>query len=150
MKLLMRKDATGWHGAIPAHDESWSQIKNGDYNFVITRPRNIKFHRKFFALLTVALDMQDQFQTMDTFLDAIKICAGEFEAHQIRLPKIEEELDGQRFVVLKPKSISFAKMDQTAFDAFYSRVIDALITNFCPGSTAEEMDRAAMEYLRFA
>jgi len=150
LKLFIVKDGLGLHGETPEMDEQFKGLKRGNYLFEITRPRNYQFHKKLFALLRMALDMQDQFQTMETFRDAVLISAGEFDLHQIRLPKIEEELDGKKIMVLKPKSISFAKMDQTAFDALYSRVIDALIANFCPGATPEEMDKAANEYLRFA
>lgn len=165
MKLHLEKTPFGLAGMTPGDQTAIDDLKKGTYAAELKQPRNIKFHRKFFSLAHVAHDMQDQYKTFDSFLDAIKIAAGEFDVVQVKIPDFEKEMnawggitihhlhdrkEGTNFVVLKPKSISFSKMDETIFESFYSRVIDALITNFCPGSTPNEMDEAARKYLNYA
>lgn len=148
MKLTLEKTHYGLVGAIPADQASIDNLPLGTYTAEIRRPRNVQFHRKFFSLLNLAFDMQDEFKTLDTFLDALKIYSGHFDTVKIKLPPEpnEEELD---CLLLKPRSISFSKMTEPDFEAFYSRCVDVLIQKFCPGKTPEEMDEAAKKYLQY-
>lgn len=96
----------------------------------ITVPRNIQHHRKFFALLQAVLPHQETYATLDALTAAMKVATGHGET--VKLP------DGR--LVLVPGSISFAKMDQKAFEAFYDRAVDIILTRILPG-----IDRADIE-----
>ncbi|MCR9214801.1 MAG: DUF1367 family protein [Proteobacteria bacterium] len=97
---------------------------------VISQPRNVKHHKKFFALLGIVLENQDHFQTTDELLYAIKLRLGYVKPIQIR---------GE--IGYMPKSISFAKMDQRQFTEFYERVLDFIVQDVIPGMDAADLER---------
>jgi hypothetical protein len=88
----------------------------------ITQPRNLKHHRMWFALLKATLDAQDYFRTLDELHDAIKLAIGHSEERRT--------IAGDTYFM--PRSISFAKMDQTAFSAFFDRAVELVITKVIP------------------
>ena len=94
-----------------------------------TRPRNLGHHRKFFALLDVVFEAQSRFATKDDLLDALKIALGHYTIWRV----------GSR-EILRPKSISFAAMDQDAFEQFYDSAVALIIEKVLPG-----VDRADLE-----
>lgn len=103
----------------------------------ITRPRNVKFHRLFFALLKLVYDAQSRYPTMDHLLDAIKIGIGHYDT--LELP------DGH--VVVKPRSISFAKMDERGFRQFYDAVVKFVVTVIIPGADSAELEQQVLEII---
>ena len=70
-----------------------------------------------------------RYATLDHLLDAIKIGVGHYESYY--LP------DGRELV--KPKSISFASMDQSNFRQFYDRVIELICTRILPNTDSEQL-----------
>ena len=58
-------------------------------------------------------------------------------------------LDGSAKV--EPKSISFAKMDQSEFDKLYSKTIDLFVEKIYgrENMTPEQMDKLVEDFLRF-
>jgi len=74
----------------------------------ITRPRNLKFHRKYFALLGTAQQMVDDDYTAEQFRAVCIAGAG-----------YGEYVESDVGVVFVPKSISFAAMDDTVFERLY-------------------------------
>lgn len=100
------------------------------------RARNGKHHRLFFALMTLVYqnlpeDSAALYRNVDQFVSAVKIAAGHYD-----------ELTTPGGTVHKiPKSISFARMDQTAFDQFYDSVCELIINHFLPGVTSEDLKR---------
>jgi len=79
----------------------------------IKQPRNIRFHRKFFALLSVARDMADTEYNAEQFRAYVTAGAG----------YCEFITDKEGGVVAVPKSISFASMDDDEFERLYSDVL---------------------------
>jgi hypothetical protein len=77
----------------------------------VTSPRNIKFHRMFFGMLQEAFKNQDQYTPFERFVDVIKL--GIHHVDVIIMPN--------GFTTYKPKSISFAKMDNEAFSEFFDK-----------------------------
>jgi hypothetical protein len=91
-----------------------AKIKSGEtYKFVITKPRNIKFHRKYFALLNLVFDNQDKFDNQEDMRLYLQMKAGFYK-------RIET---GTGSMIL-PVSISFGKMDEFEFSEVYNRVMD--------------------------
>lgn len=74
----------------------------------ISQPRNIRFHRKYFALIGTALQMVDADYTMEQFRALCIAGAGYCDFVQ-----------GAEGLVAVPRSMSFAAMDETEFDRLY-------------------------------
>ena len=94
-----------------------------------SRPRNYKFHKRYFALLKAGLELQDFFDDLDTFRYWLTIKSGFFNT--IITPSGD--------TLLRPKSISFASMDEDEFKKLYSKTIDVIIENF--GVAKEDVER---------
>jgi hypothetical protein len=109
------------NGLVPIDDESVEAIKKikiGYDIFVEFKPRrNMKFHKKYFALLNAVLVNQRYYKTVDNLHEAIKYKAGYYETI---IP-----LRGESF--LKTNSISFSSMDNLEFERFYNLAIDECI-----------------------
>lgn len=100
------------------------------------RPRNIKHHRMFWALMTIVWDNMDheRYPSVEDLVAAIKISAG--LRTRIELPNGE--------VGFIPGSIAFHKMDQVEFGKFYDRVCDLIAKYFLPGVSTDDL-RAEVE-----
>lgn len=103
----------------------------------LIRPRNVQHHRKFFALLQIILENQDFYKSIDDLLDVCKLRIGHVRTVQTK--------DG---TVSIPESISFAAMDQDAFNAFYDRACNWVITEVIPGLAKKDLDAEVEEQLR--
>jgi hypothetical protein len=103
----------------------------------VKRPRNIQHHRKFFAMLQIVLQNQDHYRSIDDLLAVCKLRTGHVDVIQTK--------HGEERV---PKSISFAKMDQTAFDAFYDRAVAWVATEVIPGLQRADLDEEVAAELR--
>ena len=119
----------------PADNHSMSEMSNfkiGEtYKFKYSKPRNYKFHKKYFALLNLAFDNQDDYETLEHFRDAVTMQSGWYDSHM--------SLNGN--LVFKPKSISFAKMDDHEFNKMYSKTINVILKYIMPGSTRAEIEK---------
>ncbi len=107
-----------------------------------TKSRNVRHHRKFFAMLQMVVDnmpetMPNQYQDIDLLLDEIKFQLGYFEMHHT--------LGGKDYY--KVKSISFGKMDQVKFDEFYNRAVDVILKWFLKDISKEQFDKEVIEFL---
>lgn len=109
------------NGLLPITDDgvkAVQKIKIGDDVFMEWKPRrNMKFHRKYFALLNAVMLNQEHFKSVDNLHEAIKYRAGYYETIF--------GLNGESFI--KTKSISFHTMDWLEFESFYSEAIDVCI-----------------------
>lgn len=124
-KLLLQKRL----GALrPLDDSATEALRTFSEGEVISidmpkRPRNVNHHRLFFALLNLVFENTDgRFVSIDHLLTAVKIGTGHADLIALR--------DGTE--IWHPKSISFAKMDQTAFRQFWDKAIDWIIANVLP------------------
>lgn len=95
-----------------------------------TQPRNIRFHCKFFVMLQIILANQGHYKSMDDLLDVCKLCIG-----HVRVVKTRTHGE-----VRLPKSISFAKMDETEFSAFYNKAVDWMLSEVIPGLQRQHLD----------
>ncbi len=115
-------------------EEALRTIAQGEIVSVeVKRPRNIKHHRMYWALVTLVWQNMDgdRYPTAEDLHAAIKIAAG--LRTRIELPNGE--------VGFIPGSIAFHKMDQDAFSRFYDRVCDLIAKHFMPGVTSAELKR---------
>ncbi|KKL59225.1 hypothetical protein LCGC14_2217480 [marine sediment metagenome] len=132
-------------GALRPTDDSGTEAlqKIGDGELVKvswSRPRNIRFHRKFFAMLQIILANQEHYKSMDDLLDVCKLRIG-----HVRI--VETAKGIERF----PASISFANMDETEFSAFYDRAVDWVLREVLPGLQRQHLDaEVEAELVEFA
>ena len=99
-----------------------------------TKVRNGKFHRKYFAILRLISENSNPHITEEQALHFAKVASGCGEFVIVR---------GVEWFV--PGSISFAAMDQTAFDEFVKRSIPPVVTRFMNGTAPEAVIAEAME-----
>ena len=135
MKLYVKNTLSG---LVPIFDSDLSGKKRlrlgEEYLADITRPRNYRFHKKFFALLNLGLANTEVDMPFDVYRKWVTMRAGFY--------KVYETPKGQ---IYEPESISFANMDEDAFQEVYSRVVDVIIKDL--GVTAEEIEGEIMNFI---
>ena len=130
-KILVAKK----NGVLVAGDpwaaEAIDEMKSGEFFMVtLTQPRNVKFHRKFFAFLNLIFQNQSKYVQLEDLLEAMKECVG--HGHYV------DRLDG-RGNFFKSKSISFAKMDEPKFRKFYDAFVSVVVTHIMPGIDKDDL-----------
>ncbi len=143
MKLLVVNTP---RGLVPLGDDDYEEkkkLKLGQtYSVEVKVVRNVDFHRKYFALIAYAWEFLDEreterFKDKENFRKYIEIAAGHCEV--IFHPRLQE------FVEI-PKSIAFAKMDNTAFSDLYGRVKDVIFSIIGDRVTQEEFERLLIDF----
>jgi hypothetical protein len=130
--------------------EKLAAIANGEtIRADIKRPRNIKFHRRYFALLDVLFDIFEPAATehkgkpvmkhRERFRHDIAIATGHYE--------LVVNIKGE--VRAEAKSISFAAMDDIEFAALYSSTINYGLLHIAKGKTREELENWTTAILSF-
>lgn len=149
-EIMLVKNAQG--GFFPADsfaEQSLEKIKVGtQVRCEITRVRNAKFHRKFFALLNTTFEMWEPLEIewngvqaekdFDTFREQVTILAGYHD--------VVVTLKGDARV--RAKSISFGKMDDIEFEKVYSNVFAVcwkLLMKQSDKWSAQELERVINE-----
>jgi len=132
--VYMMKGADGaFHMTDQQSKEHGESLKVGEtYKFVCTKPRNYKFHKKYFLLLIMAYNNQEKYDTFEHFRDAVTMQAGWYET-------IISVRTGEPMYI--PKSISFAKMDEIQFTKLYSNTLNVILKYFMQGTTQDELER---------
>jgi len=107
-----------------ANDSDFEKSKklkaNEMFKCVVTKPRNLKFHKKFFSLINMVFHNQDIFQDIDQLRKELTKAAGYYVQY----------VNHRGVMVYEAKSISFAKMDNTEFEELYSKFIDTVVLIF--------------------
>lgn len=85
--------------------------------YTFSRPRNYKFHKKFFALINLVYENQEVYNNREHMRKDLTVCAGFYD--------LRHDLNGLE--IQEPKSISFASMDEIEFSEFYNRIIDEVV-----------------------
>jgi len=85
--------------------------------FEWSKPRNLKFHKKFFALLNMVYENQEQYNNIEHLRKDLTISAGYYD--------LRFNIEGVE--VQEAKSISFASMDDLEFSDFYNRIVDVVV-----------------------
>lgn len=128
MKFLVKKH---FGKLIPVYNSDAeklmdAKLKEGEiYEVEIKRKRNYEFHKKYFSLMNLCFDNQDVFDDFDDLRDYLNCKSGFY----LRIPTPDGEM-------IKPKSISFSKMDDIEFENLYKKTIDSI----CKFIDIEEKD----------
>jgi len=85
--------------------------------FEWSKPRNLKFHKKFFALLNMVYENQEQYNNIEHLRKDLTISAGYYD--------LRYNIEGVE--VQEAKSISFASMDDVEFSELYNRIVDVVV-----------------------
>lgn len=137
------KTATGF-ALMPTHQSDLDAIKRLPTTPVrckITQPRNVQFHRKWWALVSYAYDCwepenQVGEKNLERFRKDLIILAGFYE----RVIRI----DGSTRI--EPKSIAFHNMSEDDFEELYQKTIDVIIKHVLRNYTGDEL-RAVIEQI---
>lgn len=149
--IYLIKTPTG--ALVPADAQSAEYLQKQKigqgFKASFTRARNIKFHRKFFALLHYAFDAWEPVEktykgkpiakNFDQFRADITILAG-YRETVVRI-------DGT--VRINPKSISFSSMDEDEFAELYSAVIDVLLRRIFIDQTRDDVENVVNNILAY-
>lgn len=106
---------------LRAADDSTAKVLRGlALGEVVTvthrQPRNLKFFRKWWAMVRRVYESCDNWPSAEVLNDLVCIAVGHCDLYVMQ--------DGRPYY--KPRSISFAEMDDTSFHQFYERGLDAL------------------------
>lgn len=118
MKIsLVKKLDNSFAIAYPSDYEKAKKIKVGEiFEYETKKPRNYLFHKKFFALINLVFDNQEAYTNIDDLRYDLTIESGFFTRRT--------NLQGDE--VKKPKSISFAKMDEREFNELYEAFLRSI------------------------
>lgn len=138
---------------MPMDDETLRELPlEREAKIEITFPRNLKFHKKFFALLHVIYDYMGEARRAELniwsekeLLNRLKIDLGLYTLFIVGPGSTLPE----GTPVYQPDSISFAKMDDTSFGKFYKGVIGVAIGKYVFGQNEASMMRAVDAVLSF-
>jgi len=141
-------------GIYPAGRETEEYVSKMKYGEQISadfhKRRNVKFHRKFFAMLNVAFDMW-QPGDLTTKYGVVEKNFNQFRSDLIILSGYYSQVfrtDGS--VKIKAKSISFSSMDEDEFEKVYSQVLDVVLQKICPTVPKEELEHSIDMAMGFA
>lgn len=130
-RVLCRRTVSG---LIPCDEQAQDELRRvpiGKPVLVeIKAARNPRQHRLCFAMLNVIAEA-GEFPSTDAALFALKIATGHVE--EIRMDK-----DGSD-VRLVPKSISYANMPKSEWDAWFETAIRVISERWLPKMSSEEL-----------
>lgn len=136
-KFLVKRKLKGLFPVESVGEEFIDGLSKEDLIWVeVSKPRNAGHHRKFFAMLKVIREATDYWPSEEVQLIHLKLAIGHVDF--TTLP------DGQTIVL--PKSISFAKMDQTQFETFYDKAL-AQLCELAGGIDSADVRQAVLEEL---
>lgn len=118
MQITLIKTLNGFKLAYNSDSDLAKKIPLNEpivYNW--TKPRNLKFHKKFFALLNLVFDNQEQYTSIEHLRKDLTVAAGFYD--------VRYNFEGVE--IHEAKSISFAKMDDNEFSEYYNRIVDVVV-----------------------
>ena len=135
MKQIYKRTLDGF---TPANDDAAGFFGRTKLGQLVTmdakQSRNLKFHRLFFAILKLISENSNPHISETAALHFAKLAAG--------VGEIVTDSRGEKHFI--PGSISFAKMDQQAFDAFVQSAIPPLVGRFMQGTAPDAVIAEAM------
>lgn len=159
MKITLQKYVT--EGAsygilVPADKESEQFVDKLILNDVITsdfvKPRNYRFHKKWFAIVKFAYEHWTPAKlespkwegvipekSFDRFRKDIIIMSGRYDAVY--------RVDGS--VRIEAKSISFAKMDEEEFIKLWDKTINVILEKILTNYTKDDLDKTVKKLETF-
>ena len=107
-----------------AYDSDYEKLKKikvaEPYEFEYKNVRNLKFHKKYFALINLLFQNQERYNNLDHLRKDLTIEAGYYD--------LRANIHGEE--VKEAKSISFASMDEDEFSEYYNAILDCIVKYF--------------------
>lgn len=129
MTALFRKELSGLRPVNSIASDKLAKLKLGDVVAVdVRKPRCLGHHRLYWALCQVVSDNMDGDYSAEVVSDVIKLRTGHVTVVKTR--------KGEVFL---PKSISFAALDQVAFNEFFDRAIKVVVADIIPGINSDAL-----------
>lgn len=130
-RLLLRRTLSGFIPDDEASAELVRKFKVGEtYKAEVTKPRNLKMHKRYWVLVTTVFQNCDQFASIDQCHQYLKLRAG-------HCTQVVSKATGEVFLV--PDSIAFDKMDDAAFMEFWQKITQVVCTEIIPGLNADDL-----------
>jgi hypothetical protein len=104
----------------------------------VRKPRNVKFHRKAFALLAIVHRHAD-YPSIEALRQSMTIGAGYVDM-------VINPMNGETSMI--PKSWSFSSMDDVEFADLYQSLVNVAL-KIVPGSTRDDWEQAEYEIAMF-
>ena len=119
MKLTIIKQLNGtFKVAYPSDYENAKKIPlNEPFEINYKKSRNYKFLQKFFVLVQMVYDNQEQYNNIHKLRSDLIIESGYFTEHVNFHGEVRKEAI----------SISYESMDEIEFNEFYARFVDAIV-----------------------
>lgn len=136
-EIAMRKGAAtaiGQVGLFPVNQmasEDLAAISKDEVLVTVRSPRNIKQHRKGWALAQKLAESCDWLHDREDAMDYLKI-----KARHVRYIK---EPSGN--VQIIPRSIAFASLSQSAFNRVFNRMVYVVCSEIIPGLKESDLRR---------
>jgi hypothetical protein len=138
MQLYLTRSVTGLSAADDEAVTCLRRIKVGQVvRADVVVPRNLRHHRKFFALLNLVWAATDQWESVEDLLIELKVRLG-----VVRDVVLRESGE----VVKVIGSISFGSMDQAEFDAFFEKSL-RLLAHMAGGIESDVLRREVLNNL---
>ncbi len=134
MILFMNK-GDGCLRPTRASQIEFDKLRQGECRVEIKRPRNVQFHKLFYALVQLLLNNQDYYKKPEQLVNFFKRNTGLYDVF----------MDHKGVEHIEYKSISFSSMDDIEFNDFYSACV--VLSIEIVGCTESELRN---EVLKFA
>ena len=123
------------HGLVPLYDEDYEEkkkLKIGEtYKAKVTKPRNIKFHRKFMALINLAFDNSKTVENARIAAEnneaAIPFTPDSYRKYCLIKSGFALIYQTSKGMFIEAESMSFDNMSEDRFADVYSKVLDFVI-----------------------
>ncbi len=117
--MFLTKQKNGTY--IPSYERDYEHSRKIAVGTEIraTKPRNVKFLRKAFALLNLGHDNQDKYDNIEVYRKIITIRAGYYTEVEDKKGKIH----------LIPDSLSFDNMNAEKFEKFFQAALDVIASD---------------------
>jgi len=130
VKCLIPSDMLG--------EEYLAQLSEGTFiKAKCTKPRNPKFHRLAFGLLSYVFKHQKLWPTFDHFLDVMKDATGHFDIIH----------DGKGGTIKSYRSLSFSKMDDKAFSEWWESAFEVILERIIPNVNKRDFEQEVYNFL---
>ena len=117
--VICRVVPGGFRCANIAEGEKFENLIGKQVQVRISQPRNLQFHKKYFAMLHKTLEMADVEINLDQWRHLVLIGSGHCDF---------VEYKGTMIAV--PKSLQFGRMDDAEFSKVYSDSLDFICSNY--------------------
>lgn len=127
------------NGLVPKYNSDYDAkaklIIGTDVLCTVSNPRNYEFHKKFWALLRLTVEnLPEIVQKMHN----IHCAEDMLDALCLELGYYKTVWHGGK-PLFQRKSISFAEMDNDAFEIFYDRCIDLILDKYLRGTDKQDL-----------